>query len=272
MTEGARFGESHRSPHAHVVRPSKLFGDEVGEQPGGPEIMRDPTPRPVETAPFEMLPEPAHVALQERLGVAVLLRVHRLREVDQGDLAVPDEDVVAGEVPVHDVAIQHPFDRSVELLPQGRELILIVVVVLVQPRRGDVLVADVGHQDGVLGALDRPGDRNAAIQLLEGFPLSAHPERSLELAPVAGLLFEGDAHAPLLDELAVSVQRLVAEVPTIQRVIELQGDQLFAVVLGFARNRWTLASLPCLSGLRCASTSPSSKKCSNASCRNACSF
>ena len=76
--------------------------------------------------------------------------------------------------------------------------------------------------------LDRPGDRNAAIQLLEGLPLTAHPERALELAPVAGLLLEGDAHAPLLDELAVSVQRLVAEVSTVQRVIELQGDQLFA--------------------------------------------
>src|SRR5436190_14598040 len=225
---GGELRRARRSLPSSRREASQIFGDEVSEQPGGPEIMRDPTPRPVESAPFEMLPEPANVALQERLSVAILLRVHRLGEVDQGDLAVPDEDVVAGEVPVHDVAVQHAFDRAVELLPQRSELILIVVPVLVQPRRRDVLVADVRHQDGVVGALDRPGYRNAAIQLLEGFPFSAHPERALELAPVAGLLLEGDAHASLLDELAVSVQRLVAEVSTIQRVIELQGDELLA--------------------------------------------
>src|SRR5206468_4279464 len=50
----------------------------------------------------------------------------------------------------------------------------------------------------------------------------------LKLAAVAGLLVEGDAHPPLLDELPVPVEGLVAEVAAVQRVVELERDQLLA--------------------------------------------
>ena len=96
-------------------------------------------------------------------------------------------------------------------------------------RRGLVLVADVRHQDRVIGPLDRTRHLGARLrEELEGLPLTVHPDAALDLAAEPRLLLEGDADAPLLDPLAVAVHPLVSEVAPIERVVRLQGEQALA--------------------------------------------
>ena len=102
---------------------------------------------------------------------------------------------------------------------------------------GASAIADVRHEDRVVGAFDRSRDgRPDAGELPEGLPLTRDPEAALDLAAELRLLVERGADPPLLDELAVAVQPLVAEVALVQGVVELQRDQLLA---GGARVRAT---------------------------------
>src|SRR5262249_23262644 len=83
-------------------------------------------------------------------------------------------------------------------------------------------------QDRVLGALDRTRDGDATVELAQRLPFAADPEGALEPPPVPRLLVQSHALAALLDELPVAVDRLVAEVPPIERVVQLERNQLLA--------------------------------------------
>ena len=102
------------------------------------------------------------------------------------------------------------------------------MVVVAQLRCRDVLVAHVAHQDGVAGPLDGSRHRDAAVQQTEGLPLARDPQPTLDLAAERRLLRERGADPAFLDELAVAVQGLVAEIATVQRVVQLQRHQLLA--------------------------------------------
>ena len=100
--------------------------------------------------------------------------------------------------------------------------------IAVELRRGVVLVADVRHQDRVVGGFDGTGDgRPRGEQRTQGLPFASDPDPTLDLATEPGLLLQRDADPPLLDELAVPVERLVAEVAPVERVVDLQRRQLF---------------------------------------------
>src|SRR5436309_2136429 len=207
---------------------AELFGDEVGVQPSRPQIRGDPFPRKSESPVLEPFADPADVALEEGLGVTVLLRVHGLGEVDQGDLALPDQDVVGGEVAVNHIAVEHLLDRPTDLRPERLQLLDVVEPVLVQPRGRRVLVADVAHEDRLARPFDRTGNGRAAGEELEGLPLAGHPPAALDLSAEPRLLVQGDPDPALLDELAVAVEGLVAKVATVQGVVALQRDQVLA--------------------------------------------
>ena len=116
-----------------------------------------------------------------------------------------------------DVAVQHVFEAVVDALPERLELLAVVPGVLVQPWRRRVAIADVRHEDRVVGAFDRSRNRRPdAGELPEGLPLARDPEAALDLAAELRLLVERGADPPLLDELAVAVQPLVAEVPLVK--------------------------------------------------------
>src|SRR4029453_14294549 len=51
---------------------------------------------------------------------------------------------------------------------------------------------------------------------------------TLQLPAVSCLLIERDTLPPLLDELAVAIDGLVPEVPPIERVVQLERDQVLA--------------------------------------------
>jgi hypothetical protein len=68
--------------------------------------------------PGEVLADPAHVALEQRLRVTVLPRVDRLREVDQRRSPLPDQHVERGQVPVDHIAVQEAFDGLHDLVEQ----------------------------------------------------------------------------------------------------------------------------------------------------------
>ena len=161
--------------------------------------------------------------------MAVLAGVHRLWHVDDHEGAVPHQQVVGREVTVHHVEVEHPLDGPQELVEQILRLGRVVGPVVPQLRCGEFLVADVGHEDRVLGSFDRFGDRHVAIgQGSERLPFAVDPDRALHLPPERGLLLEGHADPPRLDPFAVAVHRLIAEIPPVERVIGLQGQQIVA--------------------------------------------
>src|SRR4029453_13025864 len=85
------------------------------------------------------------------------------------------------------------------------------------------------HQDRLLRARDRSGDGQPRIrERSQRLPLAAHPQSALDLAAEPRLLLEGYADPALLDPLAVAVDRLVAEVPPVERVVELERDEVLA--------------------------------------------
>ena len=95
-------------------------------------------------------------------------------------VAVPDEHVVRGEVAVHDVAVQHVLERSRGFAPRSPR------APPGRPRRTRAAgararaIADVRHQDRVVGAFDRPRHRSAdAGELLRGSPTRARPRGPL---------------------------------------------------------------------------------------------
>ena len=175
--------------------------------------------------PPEELAYSLHVALEQRLRMPVLPRVDRLREVDHDHPSLPHEDVVGGEVAVDHVVVQeqlhvahHAAEQIIGLRTgrlQGSEL-----------GRRVVDVADVGHEDRVLGPCDRSRDVGSGCREgAERLPFAVDPDRALYLAPERGLLLERYAYATLLDVLAVAVQTLVAEVPLVERVVDLQREE-----------------------------------------------
>ncbi len=94
-------------------------------------------------------------------------------------------------------------------------------------RRGLVLVADVGHQDRSVRDLDGSWHRRPRfVQSLQRFPFSIHPDAALHLAAEPRPLVERDTDPSLLDELAIAVDGFVAEVPPVERVVDLQRRQL----------------------------------------------
>jgi hypothetical protein len=99
---------------------------------------------------------------------------------------------------------------------------------VVELGRGVVLVADVRHEDRVIGGFDRTGDgRPRGEQRAQGLPFASDPDPALDLAAEPRLLLQRDADPPLLDELAVPVERLVSEVAPVERVVDLQRRQFF---------------------------------------------
>ncbi len=94
---------------------------------------------------------------------------------------------------------------------------------LVEAWRGLAFVAHVAHQDRVAPRLDRSRDGAAPlVQEVQRLPLAVDPDRALDLTAEPALLRERRADPTFLDELAVSVDRLVTEVPPIERVVDLQ--------------------------------------------------
>src|SRR4030095_14085665 len=65
-------------------------------------------------------------------------------------------------------------------------------------------------------------------ELAHRLALAAHPQSALDLAPEPRLLLQRGADPALLDPLAVAVDRLVAEVPPVERVVELELDEILA--------------------------------------------
>ena len=122
--------------------------------------------------------------------------------------------------------------RSIDeeaLLEQLLGLRLISLPIPMELRRGLVLVADVGHQDRPIRDLDGSRHRRSRLgQGLQGFPFPVDPDAALHLATEPRALVEGDADPTLLDELAIAVDGLVAEVSPVEGVIDLQRRQLFA--------------------------------------------
>ncbi len=78
-------------------------------------------------------------------------------------------------------------------------------------------VASIGTGDG----------RPRGEQRAQGLPFAPDPDPALDLASESRLLLQRDADPPLLDEFAVPVEGLVAEVATVERVVDLQRRQLF---------------------------------------------
>lgn len=101
----------------------ELLWHEVGELPAGPQIGRDPIGGTIRTVARGPLAHALDVSAQERLGMTILPGVDRLRKIDHRDIAVPHEQVVGRQVPVHDVQEQHAFDRAQHLIHQGCGLV-----------------------------------------------------------------------------------------------------------------------------------------------------
>ncbi len=163
-------------PWADLQGETKLLRDEVGERPRRPEVLGDRRRIAGDPSPSEVLADPFDVACQERLGVPVLLRIDGLREVDHGDLALPHEDVERRQVAVDHVVEEHPLDRTDALLEEILGLRVARGPISMELRRGVVLVADVRHEDRVVGGFDRAGDgRPRREQRCAGSPIRARP-------------------------------------------------------------------------------------------------
>ena len=138
--------------------------------------------------------------------------------------------------------------------------------VAVQLRGGSVLVAEVRHQDRAVGGLDRPQDGDADPgQGPQHLPLAGNPDPPWTSRPYRVRLSIATRIPSLLDELAVAVEGLVAEVSPVERVVDLQRRQLLAGRARIGAAQMHAGSLPLLMGRMTRSMSPSSRKCSMAS-------
>ena len=73
------------------------------------------------------------------------------------------------------------------------------------------------------------GHRRAALgQCPQGLPFTVDPDHALDLSTEGGLLLQGDSNTPFLDPFAIAVHGLVAEITTVERMVELEGQEILA--------------------------------------------
>ncbi len=209
--------------------PSQFLGDEVGERPGRPQVGSAISSHG-SVSPWRSnhVTDPANVALQERGGVSVLLGVDGLREVDQVDLAVPHEHVVGREVAVHDVAIQQLLECVVDpyqiASTSSRSSTGYSCKRGAGVARSPMYVIKIASSVRSIGlGTGAPTSDSAPTSPTRGRPTGrlAPRGRTSSFVPAR-------ADASLLDELAVAIELLVAEVPLVQGVVQLQRDQRLA--------------------------------------------
>ena len=185
---------------------------------GGPELLPVRPTAGARREAREERREVVHVADQQLLGVAVLRRVDRLREVDDHRPVGIDEDVVIREVAVHDPRAQHLDDLAEQAL-EVRGGRLSVEVELRQPRRGvSVVAADELHDQHPVDEVPRGGDAHTLrVEPVDHVDLGRLPgllllRSAVAAAPVDGPLVARVADPTTLRVLGALLERALARV------------------------------------------------------------
>src|SRR5205807_8127277 len=85
---------------------------ELRPQPAVPETLSHPAPFTLHAEPCEVAADVLQVACEQPLGTVIEARINHLGEVDHGEAALPEEDVVLGEVTVDQVLPQKELDLA----------------------------------------------------------------------------------------------------------------------------------------------------------------
>src|SRR6266545_1964140 len=226
-----------RVPAARPLRSRRLAPGrhEVGGQlaadvraPDLPRVARRRTERGVVRG--EEAAQVLEVALEERLGLAVVRGPDDLRKVDHDRAVRADEHVVRREVAVDEVAAEHPHGLRAEVGVHRRRVLAGDAGVHEPGRRVAVGVEDELHEEDALVEHHRTRDAHPrGVQRVERVGLLRLP--LLLRGGLAEPAAPGHrALRPRVADLApLAVDRVVPERPRQARLVHLRSDRLAAV-------------------------------------------